>query len=221
MSAVAREPIGALLWKRWRDPAAWITTSDIFIILIVLSLPWSTSLVAIFAVAALVTMLPFLDVKAFLQVAETPDLHGADRALCAGGRRDAVVGRAVGRAAICGRPGRKTADAAGAVLSFRTLVARPAGVRGLSDLLCPAAGDVLDRGVRSGARAEIRRRVRRAGQKLYRPESGIRTVRRGAGLSGHQTAARRANCSGLVARRDRAELHRSTWRSSSFRARRW
>ena len=56
MSAVAREPIGALLWKLWRDPAAWVTTSDIFIILIVLSLPWSTSLVAIFAVAALHSM---------------------------------------------------------------------------------------------------------------------------------------------------------------------
>jgi O-antigen ligase len=72
VSAVAREPIGALLSRLWRDPAAWVTTSDIFIVLIVLSLPWSTSLVAIFAVAALLTMLPFLDVKVFLQVLKRP-----------------------------------------------------------------------------------------------------------------------------------------------------
>ena len=72
MSAVAREPIGALLWRLWRDPAAWITTSDIFVILIVLSLPWSTSLVAIFAVATLVTMVPFFDARAFLQSLRRP-----------------------------------------------------------------------------------------------------------------------------------------------------
>lgn len=72
MSAVAEESLGALLWRLWRDPAAWITTSDIFIILIALSLPWSTSLVAIFAVAALVTMVPFFDAKAFLQSLKRP-----------------------------------------------------------------------------------------------------------------------------------------------------
>jgi O-antigen ligase len=72
VSAVAREPTGALLWRLWRDPAAWVTTSDVFIILIAVSLPWSTSLVAIFAVAALVTMMPFFDVGAFLQALKRP-----------------------------------------------------------------------------------------------------------------------------------------------------
>jgi O-antigen ligase len=72
VSAVAREPTGALLWRLWRDPAAWVTTSDVFIILIAVSLPWSTSLVAIFAVAALVTMVPFFDVGAFLQALKRP-----------------------------------------------------------------------------------------------------------------------------------------------------
>jgi O-antigen ligase len=61
-----------LLWRLWRDPAAWITTSDVFIILIAVSLPWSTSLVAVFAVAALVTMIPFFDAKAFLQLLKRP-----------------------------------------------------------------------------------------------------------------------------------------------------
>lgn len=72
MSAMAKEPAGAALWRLWRDPAAWATTADIFVILIAVSLPWSTSLVAIFAAALLVSMAPFLDVKAFLQSLKRP-----------------------------------------------------------------------------------------------------------------------------------------------------
>ena len=69
---MAREPLGALLARRWRDPAAWIETTDIFIGLVAVTLPWSTSLVAIFAVAALITMLPFFDAGAFLQSLKRP-----------------------------------------------------------------------------------------------------------------------------------------------------
>jgi O-antigen ligase len=72
VSAVAKESVLALLWRRWRDPAAWATTADIFVILIAVSLPWSTSLVAIFAAALLVAMCPFLDVGAFLQSLKRP-----------------------------------------------------------------------------------------------------------------------------------------------------
>ena len=72
MSAVAKESVVALLWRLWRDPAAWATTADIFAILIAVSLPWSTSLVAIFAAALLVSMVPFLDVSAFLQSLKRP-----------------------------------------------------------------------------------------------------------------------------------------------------
>jgi len=72
VSAVANESVPALLWRLWRDPAAWVTTADVFVILIALSLPWSTSLVAIFATAFLVTMTPFLDVKALLQSLKRP-----------------------------------------------------------------------------------------------------------------------------------------------------
>jgi O-antigen ligase len=56
----------------WRDPAAWVTTADVFVVLIALSLPWSTSLVAIFAIVLLVSMTPFLDVRAFLQSLKRP-----------------------------------------------------------------------------------------------------------------------------------------------------
>jgi O-antigen ligase len=64
--------VPALLWRLRRDPAAWATTVDIFAILTVFSLPWSTSLVAIFATALLVSMAPFLDVRAFLRSLTRP-----------------------------------------------------------------------------------------------------------------------------------------------------
>ena len=72
MTAVARESVPALLWRLWRDPAAWATTVDVFAILLAVSLPWSTSLVAIFAAALLVSMAPFLDVRALLQSLKRP-----------------------------------------------------------------------------------------------------------------------------------------------------
>jgi O-antigen ligase len=69
---VTREPVGNSFWRPWRDPAAWATTSDILVVLIAFSLPWSTSLVAIFATALLVSVAPFLDVKAFLHSLKHP-----------------------------------------------------------------------------------------------------------------------------------------------------
>jgi O-antigen ligase len=72
VSAVADESGTALLARLWRDPAAWITTADILAVLTAVSLPWSTSLVAIFATAFLVSIVPFFDAKAFLQRVRRP-----------------------------------------------------------------------------------------------------------------------------------------------------
>lgn len=75
MSVAAKEFGPPWLWRmsrQWRDPAAWSTSSDIFAILIAASLPWSTSLVAIFAAALLVSMAPFLDARSFLQSLNRP-----------------------------------------------------------------------------------------------------------------------------------------------------
>jgi O-antigen ligase len=72
VSAVATESVVALLWKLIRDPAAWATAADVFVILVAVSLPWSTSLVAIFAVAWLVTMAPFLEFRVFLYSLKRP-----------------------------------------------------------------------------------------------------------------------------------------------------
>lgn len=71
MTAIAETPRHAVLAKL-RDPAAWMTMVDVFAILLALSLPWSTSLVAIFAVAMLIAMTPFLDVAAFLRTLLRP-----------------------------------------------------------------------------------------------------------------------------------------------------
>jgi O-antigen ligase len=70
--AAVKAPVANSVWRRWRDPAAWATTVDSFAILLALSLPWSTSLVAIFAAAMLISMAPFLDFKAFLQSLKRP-----------------------------------------------------------------------------------------------------------------------------------------------------
>jgi O-antigen ligase len=72
VNAAARETVPALLWRLWRDPAAWATTVDVFAILIAISLPWSTSLVAIFSAALLVSMARHLDVRAFLRSLKRP-----------------------------------------------------------------------------------------------------------------------------------------------------
>ncbi|MDE5440543.1 ligase [Bradyrhizobium sp. CSA207] len=72
MTALARETTGQMLWRRLRSPAAWRETVDLLAILTAASLPWSTTLAAIFNIAMLACMVPFLDVKAFLQSLKRP-----------------------------------------------------------------------------------------------------------------------------------------------------
>jgi O-antigen ligase len=70
--AVTGDSTIVLLARRWRNPAAWLSTVDVFAILTAASLPWSTSLPAIFAAMMLVAMLPFLDLKALLSSLKRP-----------------------------------------------------------------------------------------------------------------------------------------------------
>jgi O-antigen ligase len=58
--------------RRWRDPAAWMETADIFAVLLAAALPWSTSLVAIFAVVLVIAMLPTIDARAFIRSLKRP-----------------------------------------------------------------------------------------------------------------------------------------------------
>ncbi|WP_298261625.1 O-antigen ligase family protein [Bradyrhizobium sp.] len=71
MSAAA-EPIGALLSRRWRDPAAWMATADIVAVLLAASLPWSTSLVGIFGVVLVLVMLPTIDASSLVASLKRP-----------------------------------------------------------------------------------------------------------------------------------------------------
>lgn len=72
MTALARESTGAMLVRRLRDPAAWREAVDVFAVLTAASLPWSTSLTAIFNAAMLVCMVPFLDLADFLKSLKRP-----------------------------------------------------------------------------------------------------------------------------------------------------
>ena len=65
MSADATTSPSAAALPAWRDPAAWAKTADILAVLIALSLPWSTSLVGIFVVAWVITVVPTLDPRVF------------------------------------------------------------------------------------------------------------------------------------------------------------
>ncbi len=67
MSAGAISAPATLVLRLWRNPAAWAATADGFAVLTALSLPWSTSLVAIFATAWLVTVAMMLDVGPFVE----------------------------------------------------------------------------------------------------------------------------------------------------------
>lgn len=56
----------------WRNTAAWMKAADIAVVLIAISLPWSTSLVAIFAVAWLVLLIPAAEWRDFLASMKRP-----------------------------------------------------------------------------------------------------------------------------------------------------
>jgi len=72
VTVLARETTGEMLLRRLRSPAAWRETVDIFAVLTAASLPWSTSLAGIFNALMLLCMVPFLDVRAFLQSLKRP-----------------------------------------------------------------------------------------------------------------------------------------------------
>jgi O-antigen ligase len=69
---LALQSIGALLPRRWRDPIAWMTATDIVAVLLALALPWSTSLVGIFGVVMVLTLLPSIDINILIASLKRP-----------------------------------------------------------------------------------------------------------------------------------------------------
>jgi hypothetical protein len=55
-----------------RTPATWITAADVAAILLALSLPWSTTLVSVFAIVMLIAMVPYADTGALLRSLKRP-----------------------------------------------------------------------------------------------------------------------------------------------------
>jgi O-antigen ligase len=72
MNAPAARSLASPALPGWRDPAAWAMTADIAAVLIALSLPWSTSLVGIFAIVWVIAVAPTLDLKRFLASLKRP-----------------------------------------------------------------------------------------------------------------------------------------------------
>lgn len=61
-----------MISSRWRRPATWISCADGFVVLLALSLPWSTSLVAIFAILWIFALLPAIETERFLRSLRQP-----------------------------------------------------------------------------------------------------------------------------------------------------
>jgi len=72
MTAIAGCSALGSLAKVCRDRSTWITAVDVLAVLLAISLPWSTSLVAVFALLMLVAMVPLLDVRPFLRLLRRP-----------------------------------------------------------------------------------------------------------------------------------------------------
>ena len=72
MTAIAGQSPFASLARWCRDRAVWIAAADVSVILLAAALPWSTSLVAIFAVLTLIALLPFLDIEALWRSSKRP-----------------------------------------------------------------------------------------------------------------------------------------------------
>jgi O-antigen ligase len=72
VTAIAgHSPFASLV--RWcRDRAVWIAAGDVSAVLLAAALPWSTSLVAIFAVVMLIALAPFLDIEALWNSVKRP-----------------------------------------------------------------------------------------------------------------------------------------------------
>jgi O-antigen ligase len=72
VNAAAVSPVPGPALPIWRDPAAWQKTADIIAVLIALALPWSTSLVGIFATVWLIAVVPTLDFGRFAELLKRP-----------------------------------------------------------------------------------------------------------------------------------------------------
>ena len=73
--AVKRQPStnGLLVvLSAWRDPEARILNVDLLTLFIAISLPWSTSGVAIFAVFWIFALIPTIEIPAFLRSLTRP-----------------------------------------------------------------------------------------------------------------------------------------------------
>lgn len=72
MTGTASHRQTGFLSRSLRDSSAWIRAADILAVLVALSLPWSTSLVAIFVVVFLLSLIPAFDARRFLQTLKRP-----------------------------------------------------------------------------------------------------------------------------------------------------
>lgn len=72
MSANASNLATSVSPSIWRNTAAWTKAADIAVVLMAAALPWSTSLVAIFAVVWLLVLIPTIELRDFTEMLRRP-----------------------------------------------------------------------------------------------------------------------------------------------------
>ena len=207
--AIRREPGASLLsviWSARHDPAARILNIDLLTVLIAILLPWSTSGVAIAAVLWLVALIPTIEPRALLRSLMRP-ISALPIAIFA----LALVGTLWSDASWGARlhAVSPTAKLLMLPLLFYHFERSPRGLWVFIAFLASCTLLMLVSWVVAFdpeplAQAPIAQRALcRPGdlrQELHRPEPGIRAVRGGAGLSGHDAAASRPDAAGGAAR---------------------
>ena len=201
-----------------------MTTADIVAVLLAVSLPWSTSLVGIFGVVLVLVMLPAIDAARVHRVAEASEPVLAPIALFA----LALVGT-LWSDARWGMRFYSVAPTAKLLLLPLLFYHFERSRRGLwvfTAFLASCAVMVVVSWIvayfpESDAQGHGCRLARRLRQELYRPEPGIRAVRRGARLSDCDAAARQESWLWRCCSARYRSVFSPIWLSSSSRARRW
>ena len=212
MSASAAAAPMSLMRRYWRDRALWTTIADVFAILAALTLPWSTSLVAIFVPCWLGAVAWVMDWRAYARLLKQPICYLPFALVGL-----AVIGTLWSDAAWGARlhaisPTLKLLVLPGLFYHFER------SSRGMWVFIAFLVSctllmaDVLAGRDRSQPFAQAPRRTGRRArhfrQELHCPEPGVRAVRGRAGVSGHQPAAGEHDLAGAGAGRGLAWLHR-------------
>ncbi len=216
MSLSAAAPPMSLVRRYWRDRALWTTIADIFAILTALTLPWSTTLVAIFVPCWLGAVAWVMDWRAYGRLLKLPicylpfalvglALVGTLWSDAAWGARLYAVSPTLKLLVLPGLFYHFERSSRGMWVFVAFLVSCTLLML-MSWMVC-IDPEPFAEATRTSASARHLR------QELHRPEPGVRAVRGGAGLSDHHVCCGRTGSGRRWCWARSRSASSSTWRS--------